>query len=43
MQSRYYHSARHTIQQDPILYNDEIAAFIGAKPELLDNPSLAWR
>lgn len=40
---RWYHSARHNIQRDPILYNDEIAAKFGAKPELLKNPSLAWR
>ncbi|XP_062588852.1 flavin-containing monooxygenase 5-like [Saccostrea cucullata] len=43
VKSRYYHSNRHTIQRDPILYNDEIAAMFGAKPELLKNPSLAWR
>ncbi|XP_048744656.2 flavin-containing monooxygenase 5-like isoform X2 [Ostrea edulis] len=43
MKSRYYHSNRHTIQRDPILYNDEISAMFGAKPELLKNPSIAWR
>ncbi|CAG5136608.1 unnamed protein product [Candidula unifasciata] len=42
-QRRWYKSARHTIQQDPIIYTDEIASVIGAKPDLLKNPSLAWR
>lgn len=41
--SRYFQSSRHTIQRDPILYNDEIASFIGAKPELLKHPQIAWR
>ncbi|KAL3846575.1 hypothetical protein ACJMK2_017551 [Sinanodonta woodiana] len=40
---RYYHSARHTIQKDPILYNDEIAAMFGVKPEIWKHPTLAWR
>ncbi|KAK7090381.1 flavin-containing monooxygenase 5-like [Littorina saxatilis] len=40
---KWYQSARHTIQKDPIVYNDEIASFFGAKPELLKHPSLAWR
>ena len=40
---RWYRSARHTIQRDPIIYNDEIASFFGAKPELLKHPALAWR
>ncbi|XP_076453991.1 flavin-containing monooxygenase 5-like isoform X2 [Babylonia areolata] len=40
---RWYTSARHTIQRDPIIYNDQIAAFFGAKPELLKHPALAWR
>ncbi|KAK6194529.1 hypothetical protein SNE40_000149 [Patella caerulea] len=40
---RYYKSDRHTIQRDPITYNDEIAALIGAKPELWKHPWLAWR
>nr|KAG5701451.1 hypothetical protein BaRGS_032783 [Batillaria attramentaria] len=39
---RWYQSARHTIQRDPIVYNDQIASLFGAKPELLKNPSLAW-
>ncbi|XP_059160633.1 flavin-containing monooxygenase 5-like [Physella acuta] len=42
-QSRWYQSARHTLQKDPTVYNDEIASFIGAKPSPLMNPSLAWR
>ncbi|BFZ00517.1 hypothetical protein BsWGS_03556 [Bradybaena similaris] len=42
-QQRWYRSARHTIQQDPIIYTDEIASFIGAKPYVVSNPSLAWR
>ncbi|XP_052216165.1 flavin-containing monooxygenase 5-like isoform X2 [Dreissena polymorpha] len=40
---KYYQSARHTIQRDPIVYNDEIASYIGAKPSLLSHPALAWR
>lgn len=43
VRSRYYHSNRHTIQKDPILYNDDITSMFGAKPELLKNPKLAWR
>ncbi|XP_012934772.1 flavin-containing monooxygenase 5 [Aplysia californica] len=42
-ESRWYQSARHTIQKDPILYCDEVAAMIGAKPDPLKNPLLAWR
>ncbi|XP_064614834.1 LOW QUALITY PROTEIN: flavin-containing monooxygenase 5-like [Liolophura sinensis] len=38
---RYYHSARHTIQKDPIVYNDDIAQMIGAKPEVWKHPALA--
>lgn len=40
---RWYHSARHTIQRDPIVYNDEIASLFGAKPKPLKHLSLAWR
>lgn len=40
---RYYQSARHTIQRDPIVYNDEIADLIGAKPSPFKFPDLAWR
>ncbi|XP_069104182.1 flavin-containing monooxygenase 5-like isoform X1 [Argopecten irradians] len=40
--SRYYHSPRHTLQKDPVIYNDEIAGFIGAKPTFLQNPRLFW-
>lgn len=43
MSSKYYRSDRHTMQKDPILYNDEIASFIGAKPEIFKHPTLAWR
>lgn len=42
-EEKYFQSARHTIQKDPILYNDEIASFIGAKPNPLRFPDLAWR
>lgn len=41
-ESTYYASARHTIQQDPIPYIDEIASYFGAKPQLWRHPSLAW-
>jgi len=41
-ESIYFASARHTIQQDPICYNDEIASYFGAKPQLWRHPSLAW-
>ena len=40
--NHYYSSARHTIQRDPITYNDEIASYFGAKPQLWRHPSLAW-
>jgi len=40
---RYYQSARHTIQKDPIIYNDDIAAQFGAKPVWWKHPELAWR
>lgn len=41
--SRWFHSQRHTIQRDPLVYCDEVASFIGAKPEFTKHPSLAWR
>lgn len=41
-ESIYFASARHTIQQDPMVYNDEIASYFGAKPQLWKHPSLAW-
>lgn len=41
-ESIYYASARHTIQEDPMTYNDEIASYFGAKPQLWKHPSLAW-
>ncbi|XP_025079569.1 dimethylaniline monooxygenase [N-oxide-forming] 5-like isoform X2 [Pomacea canaliculata] len=40
---RWYSSARHTIQRDPIVYNDEIASFFGAKPDIIKHPAIAWR
>ncbi len=40
---RYWRSPRHTIQKEPILYNDEIADKFGAKPSLLKHPGLAPR
>ena len=41
-ESIYHPSSRHTIQQDPIPYNDKIASYFGAKPQLWRHPSLAW-
>lgn len=40
---RFYHSGRHTIQEDPITYNDEIGRQIGATPSLRDNFRLAFK
>lgn len=40
--TRYYQSARHTLQRDPIVYNDQVAAFFGAKPSLIKHPKLLW-
>ena len=40
---RFYKSDRLTIQQDPITYNDEIASFFGAKPNLWENKDVAFR
>lgn len=42
MDERFYHSARHTLQEDPLNYNDEIAEFYGARPSILRNFTLAW-
>jgi dimethylaniline monooxygenase (N-oxide forming) len=42
-EKRYYASARHTIQRDPIIYNDEIASMFGARPSFWRHPLLAWR
>ena len=42
IQKRFTHSNRHTIQQDPITYTDEIASFIGVKPSIWRNPTLAY-
>eukprot|EP00732_Lithocolla_globosa_P003313 Lithocolla_globosa_v1_NODE_2601_length_1938_cov_11.432820.p1 type:complete len:515 gc:universal NODE_2601_length_1938_cov_11.432820:338-1882(+) len=41
--SRYSKSSRHTIQRDPILYVDEVAALFGAKPQLWRHPRLIWQ
>lgn len=43
MEKRFYKSARHTLQEDPLSYNDDVAQFFGAKPSLLLNMTLAWR
>ena len=40
---RFYSSSRHTIQQDPIIYNDEVTEHYGAKPDLYKNFPIAWR
>ncbi|WAR28557.1 FMO5-like protein [Mya arenaria] len=40
---KYYNCAGHTMQRDPLVYNDDIAELIGAKPSLLRFPGLAWR
>jgi dimethylaniline monooxygenase (N-oxide forming) len=42
MTEPFYKSDRLTIQQDPILYNDEISSFFGAKPNLWQNKALAF-
>jgi dimethylaniline monooxygenase (N-oxide forming) len=41
--TRFNKSSRHTIQTDPIVYNDEISEFIDAKPSLFANFGIAWR
>ncbi|XP_072180490.1 flavin-containing monooxygenase 5-like [Diadema setosum] len=41
--ARFFKSERHTIQKDPILYNDDISQKFGAKPQLWRHPTLAWR
>ena len=43
MEKRYRTSARHTLQCDPLIYNDEVASCFGAKPSLWRHPNLAWR
>ncbi|CAF1031598.1 unnamed protein product, partial [Brachionus calyciflorus] len=40
---RFHNSKRHTIQQDPIKYNDEIGEFFGVKPNFLQNFKIMWR
>ncbi|KAH9490256.1 Cyclopentanone 1,2-monooxygenase (CPMO) [Bulinus truncatus] len=40
---RWYQTARHTLQQDPMVYNDMIGEKIGAKPSIFKNPHLIWR
>ena len=42
-EGRWYNSARHTLQQDPITYCDMIAEKFGAKPNPFKHPTLAWR
>lgn len=42
LERRYFASSRHTIQEDPIIYNDSVSSYFGAKPQLWCNPSLAW-
>ncbi|XP_045201469.2 flavin-containing monooxygenase 5-like isoform X2 [Mercenaria mercenaria] len=41
-EGRYGRSSGHTMQKDPIVYNDEIADLIGAKPSIWKHPDLAW-
>lgn len=43
MRDRYTKSTRHTIQRDPLIYNDEVASMFGAKPQLWRHPLLAFR
>ena len=43
MDKRFYASARHTMQEDPLNYNDSIAEYFGARPSYLRHPKLAWR
>ncbi len=43
VRARWTGSSRHTIQRDPLIYNDELASFFGAKPSLAKYPMLAWR
>ena len=40
---RYAASKRHTIQRDPLTYNDDLAARFGAKPSFWQHPLLAFR
>ncbi|KNC80467.1 hypothetical protein SARC_07170 [Sphaeroforma arctica JP610] len=40
---RYFKSARHTIQRDPILYCGQIAQMLGTQPRLWRHPTLALR
>ena len=41
--NRFKKSLRHTIQEDPIVYNDEVSSFYGAKPSFPKNIGLIWR
>ena len=41
--ARFHHSSRHTIQQDPIVYNDQVSEFFGAKPDMMKNLLISWR
>ncbi len=40
---RFYKSSRHTIQEDPITYNDSISVFFGSKPDYFKNLPILWR
>ncbi len=42
-EKRFYKSSRHTIQEDPITYNDSISVFFGAKPDKVKNLPILWR
>ena len=43
MSRRFYKSSRHTIQIDPITYNDSVSQNFGAKPSYFTNISILWR
>ena len=42
-EKRFYKSSRHTIQEDPITYNDSISSYFGAKPDKVKNLPILWR
>ena len=41
--NRFKKSDRHTIQEDPLRYNDEISNFYGARPSFIKNFTLIGR